>query len=73
MKRILIIAKCYKKDVSGPANIIRGLIRQFDKESINYKALLLEEGMDKVSYLEWFWWRHRPLNFCMVRLSNRPV
>lgn len=51
MKRILIIAKCYKKDVSGPANIIRGLIRQFDKESINYKALLLEEGMDKVSYL----------------------
>lgn len=52
MKRIVIIAKCYKRDISGPANIIRGLIRQFDKDGINYNALLLEEGMDKVSYLK---------------------
>ena len=52
MKRIVIIAKCYKRDISGPANIIRGLIRQFDKDGINYKALLLEEGIDKVSYLK---------------------
>ena len=52
MKRIVIIAKCYKRDISGPANIIRGLIRQFDKDGINYKALLLEEGIYKVSYLK---------------------
>ena len=53
MKRIVIIAKCYKKDISGPSNIIRGLIKQFDKEGINYKSLLLEEGMNKISYLKW--------------------
>ena len=47
MKRILIIAKCYKKDVSGPANIIRGLIRQFDKESIIIKRFYLKKGWIK--------------------------
>lgn len=50
-RRIIIVAKCYDSSISGPANIVRGLIAEYQKEKIPLKAILLKEGVSKLSFI----------------------
>ena len=49
-KKLIIIAKCFESSTSGPANIVRGLINEFDRENIPYDAVLLKESSSRTNY-----------------------
>ena len=51
-KKIIVIAKCFESSTSGPANIVRGLISEFDRGNIPYDAVLLRDDSSKITYLK---------------------
>lgn len=49
-RNVIVIAKCFDSSMSGPANIVRGLVKEFDKMNVSYEAVLLKENMSKFEF-----------------------
>jgi len=50
-KKLIVIAKCFDSSTSGPANIVRGLINEFENEHLPYVAILFKEENSKRAFL----------------------
>ncbi len=50
-RKIIVVAKCFDSNISGPSNIIRNLIKGFEIENIPYEAVLLKEGVSKKTFI----------------------
>lgn len=51
-KKIILVAKCFDSSQTGPANVVRELIKNFEKRSVNFEAVLLKENESKLKYLK---------------------
>lgn len=51
-KKFILIAKCYESSLSGPANIVRGLVAGFQNKNIAITPILLKENTSKTVFLK---------------------
>ena len=51
-KKLYIIGKLFEKSSGGPANIVRGLIKNFELEQANYDSILLTENISKLGFIK---------------------
>jgi len=52
MKTFILIAKCYDKEVGGPAEIVRGLIKELKRRECNFIRVLMKEDSKKRAFIK---------------------